>query len=222
FDLNETITDEVAFRDAIRAAVGIEAYTMLLTGELFTTRTIDVPAAATAAWWQNPVNQVDGGTYKLWASSRFFMQNVGSLSNTVVFNNSCYSGAKRFSGARGARGNTITPEGITVANAILSRSPIAYYGWRFDDETSEKLENGAAILAAENMVDRLVENDSTGLWNLKAGNDEAIIDHFHRRPLVLTHDRHPGYCYEEAACGTFEDPRDGQVYKLACIGGKKW
>lgn len=214
------IEDEGTFKTALTAALGNDAYNLLLTGDLYLTKHIDVPAAATAAWWADPNNRVASAIYTVWASVKFF-QGMGSLSNTVVYNNSCFSGAKQFKSAKDANGNPVTPEGMTVAVAILSRSPIAYYGWRYADNTSGPVMGDACELAENNLIGRLAENDSTGLWNLTTGNNDVIIDNFHPG-LTFTRDHQPDYCYEETSCGTFKDPRDGEVYRLACIGGQKW
>ncbi len=190
--------NEIEFKKAVIAAIGSDAYDQLAAGNLMLSE--DIPVAATTPdWWTDPAHEINGGFFGLWATSKF-IKTLPNLSKTVIFNNSCYSGALKFKNAKDADGNAVTPGSVTVANAFLSLSPIAYYGWRYADNTSDEVQTITALVTDDEFAAHLAKNDETGKWNLKSDGSPIADD---QNPsatnpgLKLHLDNHDDYCYDK-------------------------
>lgn len=161
-----------------------------------------------------------------------YIRNIPKLTDAVVFGNHCFSGFN-------AKENN-------MVDAWASAGAKSYYGYAFDDGRSTFVDNGFALRMEDSLIKNLViDNDTTGIAHL--ANDVSIqsqpgakaytggiqvqvaegvtqTQYTTEHPqITLTfnfrHFSDPGYKY---GCGTFTDPRDGEVYRLACIGTKKW
>jgi uncharacterized protein (TIGR02145 family) len=145
-----------------------------------------------------------------------YLNGLSNMNGTVVFANSCYSGA------------TTAPSGsTTVKNAFLSKNVISYYGYAHADGSSSEVSNEFSKQMEDSLVHALViATDSTGIANLKANGAEfydaiGILRGYSKLPLYLKLFGANNYSY--ANCGDpFTDARDGQTYKTVCIGSQTW
>lgn len=151
------------------------------------------------------------------------------LSDAVLFGNHCYSGYT----ADGPGKNN-------MPDAWKSKSLAAYFGYSFDDGYSIPVDNKFCRDMENQLITSLViDNDSTGEANLKSdGSRYFYLTENHKivnkpRAVRMTkgkpHPKTPFYFnqfydkdYKYENCGSFTDPRDGEEYKLACIGDQVW
>ncbi|MGB1032423.1 MAG: FISUMP domain-containing protein, partial [Flavobacteriales bacterium] len=143
-----------------------------------------------------------------------FISQSPALSNTILLNNSCNSGW-----------TTVTEHVQTpVANSYLSLNPIAYFGYRKADGTSQPIVDSLGCSATRDIAKRVADQDSTGQWYLRPNGIQYInplIPNVFDPPAYLSLFESPSHCYEDP-CGTFIDGRDEREYETACIGGKTW
>lgn len=215
------------FKKAMLASLSQDGFDDFLSGKLKIGWTVIKPELGGEEWWKQGKTIQTDQRLDIWADMDF-LENLPDLSNTIIFNNSCYSGAtvkKILHGnINGVPVNVILTE--TVANAFMGRNPIAYYGWNFDDLTAGPVDNYIATQAEENFISRLADSaDSTGMAYRKPNGDLFIFDLLplnNPRELRLSHFNKDSFCYQEPCEETFTDPRDGQVYKTVCIGDQVW
>ncbi|MEO0405697.1 MAG: FISUMP domain-containing protein, partial [Bacteroidota bacterium] len=103
-------------------------------------------------------------------------------------------------------------------------NPIAYFGYRKDDGTSQPMMDSLCSAASASFAKRIAEEDSTGQWKLRFNGDlfqNPFIPNYFDPAAYLHHWESPSHCYEDP-CGTFIDERDGIEYKMACIGDRVW
>lgn len=158
------------------------------------------------------------------------------LNDAVVFGNHCYSGnIVSYQTDFGRSGNF--PDAWKKAGAS------SYYGYAYDDGYGGTVDQEFCIRMEDSLIMNLVKNgDSTGIAHLNNGVTERF--YINRRRLVQTVKiedtvffvfskkiewgldkqmlklyHSPRYKY---GCGTYTDPRDGEVYQLACIGDQVW
>lgn len=163
------------------------------------------------------------------------------LKDAVVFGNHCYSGgavAGRFQDDPGTFGN--------LQSAWMEAGAVAYYGYAYSDGASDPVKNEFCVQMEDSIITNLVvRGDSTGVAHLAGDAAEQFYDlNRSKRSLVLpamtykdwnTHlaslpSRSPDKMYLKLfhspeysyGCGTLTDPRDGEKYKLACIGDQTW
>jgi uncharacterized protein (TIGR02145 family) len=166
-----------------------------------------------------------------------YIRTLPGLDKAIVFGNYCYSGW--------------TADGPTtnnMAEAFKSIGAVAYYGYAFPDGSSTIVPDPFARQMEGFLINSLVQDeDSTGVAHLVADMlVQGTKDYQYIRPtgmevtmdmtragltfkvvppappaifLDFLHFFDPRYRY---GCGTFTDPRDGEVYKLACIGDQTW
>lgn len=218
------IANAQALKETIISAIGEENFLLFLSGTLRLSSSVYGRLSPDVAL---PSNTIKKGTYDVLATVKF-IQSLPMLSNTIVLNNSCYSGATLLKSAlKNVNGEPVTlAQTVTVANVFLSRNPIAYYGWRYDDATAGPIIDGLAIEAEESFIKRLAEEkDSTGQAYLQMNGDYFQYSHPRvtgGKELKLRQFNNDSYCYPDSCGGTFTDPRDGQTYKKVCIGKQVW
>jgi len=167
-----------------------------------------------------------------------YIRNLPQMSNAIVFGNYCYSGFT-FDG----------PQKNNMSEAFKSIGAVAYYGYAFSDGSSAIAPNPWAFYMEDSLITNLINGDSTGIAHLEnnitlqdvegrfqistsSGEIEAKLENLNRgglwfKPVTVPkiydfafrHFFDPRYKY---GCGTFTDPRDGNVYNLACIGDQTW
>lgn len=162
------------------------------------------------------------------------------LTNVVVFGNYCYSGHK----------NPFRPEEDMV-EAWQSKNVGTYYGYAFDNGMSTTANDDFCRQVEITLIKRLAQdNDTTGVAHLSSDgkpqsqanladstlfgmniNTEKDFLKFHRMlrrnrgpyqyPLYLTK-FFSGNLKWGCPDSIFTDPRDGEVYKIVCIGDQVW
>jgi uncharacterized protein (TIGR02145 family) len=214
------------FKEVMVASLSQDGYDDFLKGNLMASWAVVTPEMGTESWWKNgnSTKRIDG--LEVWADMRF-LENLPDLSNTIIFNNSCYSGATvneiKNGNINGVPVNLVKTE--TVANAFLGRSPIAYYGWNHDDLSAGPVGNDFATQAEENLIKRLADSaDSTGMAHRRADGSYFEFSYPPKYPEILRLNlfNKDSYCYQDPCEDSFTDPRDGQEYKTVCIGKQVW
>jgi uncharacterized protein (TIGR02145 family) len=218
------------FKEKILASVGQEGYDDFISGELILGEDLFggrlEPEMTNEEWWKDMDENTLLGVYEVWATMDY-LERLPNLTNTIIFNNSCYSGATvkkvAHGNINGIPVNVILTE--TIGNAFLGRNPIAYYGWTHDDLTAGPIENETAIEAEVNFFTRLADSaDSTGIAHKKADGSLFEFSYPPRYPeiLRLKQFNNDSFCYQDSCGVTLIDPRDGQEYTTVCIGEQVW
>jgi len=164
-----------------------------------------------------------------------YIRKMPHLNKAVVFANHCWSGFT-YKG----------PAESNLMEAWKSIGAVTYYGYAFDNGRSMKVSNVYCKRMEDSLLTNLVKNgDSTGISHLAAdainqyqdvdlsqgGNPvEVVADLTKIDYLNLVPNKGYGPLYFKLfgsdrykyGCGTFTDPRDTNVYKLACIGDNTW
>lgn len=203
--------DAAELEQQLLEQLGEEDVARLLTGELFLADKVEVQPGL-ENWFDASEANLDLGTYNLWVSSRF-VKNLRPLTDTIVFNGSCYSGW--------SEPTEEVPEPIAEAFATLT--PASYYGWRRPDGTSKVIDNEVCKQAQRSFITRLVDGECSGGLHLD-DTDEAYVSlgEDPRQRTTLCHDGasdrfYEGLCSERP----LSDPR-GQTYETVCVGGARW
>ncbi len=164
------------------------------------------------------------------------------LDNAVVFGNFCYSGS--------SKSPVKSDRDINMVDAWKNAGAATYYGYAFDDEVSMPVGQPFAIEMEEALLNRFVQNgDSTGIAHLNSQNKEYsdttsfphlytenhIKKEYSRKIVfegIYPTDNHGDFKFKQFdevryryGCGVlddFTDSRDGQTYKLVCIGNRVW
>jgi len=214
------------FKEVMVATLSQDGYDDFLKGNLLASWAVVTPKMAKEEWWKNGNSVQWNDEIEVWADMRF-LENLPDLSNTIIFNNSCYSGATineiKNGNIDGVPVNLVKTE--TVANAFLARNPISYYGWNHDDLSGGPVDNDFAIQAEENLIKRLADSaDSTGMAHRKDDDSyfESSYPPEYPKVIRLNLFNKDSYCYQDPCEETFTDPRDGQEYKMVCIGDQVW
>ncbi len=214
------------FKEVIVATLSQDGYDDFLKGNLLASWAVIAPKMGKEEWWKNGNSVRALDKLEVWADMRF-LESLPDLSNTIIFNNSCYSGATiseiKNGNIDGIPVNLVKT--ATVANAFLGRNPIAYYGWNHDDLSGGPVDNDFAIQAEENLIRRLADSaDSTGMAHRKADGSFFESSYPPKYPKIIRLNlfNKDSYCYQDPCEETFTDPRDGQTYKIVCIGDQVW
>lgn len=161
--------------------------------------------------------------YRLLVTSKYVRDKMPMLKNTIVLGNMCYSGWKSMSYA------DIWPKGKTwiadpIQPAFMSKNPITYYYYGYNDGTSAKLSDYYAKKMEDSLVKHLVrDGDSTGHAHLDNDDNEykwSENDIF-GPGMLFKQSGHVDYSYENCV-DSVVDERDGHVYKTFCIGKQTW
>lgn len=151
-----------------------------------------------------------------------FISSIPSMPGTVVFGNMCYSGWNNTLFAQEGQHFDIEDP---IRKAFLSRDPIAYYGYGYDDGTSKTVDNTFAVIMEDTLVHSLAaDGDSTGNAHLDpSGNNFTGAAYNIKRngDLPLKQYGKKDYSYEDCV-KEFTDDRDGETYKAVCIGDQNW
>lgn len=197
------------------STLGQDVYDRLLNGELRFLDGLNVEPYQ-AEWWIGKDPEIDYILpWHLTITSKGIAAIMPSLNETVIMANMCYSGH----GLNNAYdGRIIQP----IRPTFLSKNPLSYYCYVVEgEERSLPLNNMFAIACTDTLIKSLFyDEDSTGnahfFFNNQIANDPS-------RKTVKSQFRQYGKVnYSFFKCGTLTDPRDSQVYKLACIGNKRW
>lgn len=152
-----------------------------------------------------------------------------SLENTIVFGNMCYSGWNAETNRAGfPLGNGFTG---SMRSTVLGKNPISYYAFAAGGETdySYNVPNQFARNVQTLLIDRLVHQTDCsqdaalyedGTTPFVPFNPQVLQTVINVGALLFNHYGRDGYGYND--CGTFRDPRDQEVYRLACIGDQVW
>lgn len=191
--------------------LGERDYGRLLRGELFLGEKVDVQLSVDS-WFDASASNLELGTHQVWVSSRF-VRNMAPLTDTIVFNGSCYSGW--------TAPTDDVPDPIGLAYETLN--PASYYGWSRDDGTSKVVDNNQCKKAQGTFIDRLVSSECTGVVHLDANDDLYVsldFDPAQTTTLGHTGDRDR---YYEGLCSPdpLVDPRGG-TYRTTCVRGARW
>lgn len=150
-----------------------------------------------------------------------YIRSLPNMSTTVIFGNMCYSGWN-FIGDYTSAGRTYK---VTdpIRAAFLSKQPISYYGYTFEDGTSRIIDNGFAKQMEDSLVRAFViDEDSTGNSHLRNNGNEFVHPAGDmNKPLFLKHFGADDYSYDDCI-DTFIDARDNQIYKAVCLGTQVW
>lgn len=200
--------DFVEFRDLVINQLTEEYFNKIMVGKL------RIAAVATynpfdISWWSSNLQELETGKFRLFATSKY-LDDIGSLENTIVFGNFCYSGW-----------TAVTPEfQRPIGKAFIDKGARAYYGYQMITGRSEVVDNGFAK-AMEDSLTRsfVVEIDSTG--NAHLGNNGQQFSDPSRPDLFFIQAGQENWCY--GGCqDTMVDARDGTVYQTVCIGNQVW
>lgn len=211
-DLSELPNDFIMFRDLAIKSIGVANYDRLLSGRLSLMLRADYNPLD-INWWI--AGSLKRKYFEIWITSKY-IQESPMLNNTIVLGNMCFSGYEK----------TDEPRGVPdpIATAFLSRNPISYYGYAFNNGASWPLYSDFAREMEDSLIRSLViDKDSTGSAYLKFDYSEFNDPKVFTMPsfnLGLYYFKHYGsssWCY--GGCGeTFTDDRDGKEYKSVCIG----
>lgn len=210
FNQPELPSDYIEFRDALLSEIGQEYVDHLLTGKLqvggqVTYDPLDIN------WWSNNQQPFEGGNFELWATSKF-LEDLPSLSNTIVYGNFCYSGWM-----------TPTNEYPTpIGQAFFGKNPITYYAYKLPNGESKPADNLTCIHFEDSLTRRLIiDMDSTGVAH-KQTNGSPFNFEWPTEDLQLVQVGEPDWCYGGCGSGELVDDRDGQVYQTVCVGNRIW
>lgn len=145
------------------------------------------------------------------------------LSSTVVFGNMCYSGYS----------NTVdfSQSDIPILTAFQQAGVRSYYGYQMAAGKSRQVNDGPAKLMEKRLYEGLfLDDDSLGIAHLKDNTTEYFDTVWASFPdrvtntygnLYFRHFFADDYCYKQCP-DTIVDNRDGQDYKVTCIGNQIW
>lgn len=213
---NYVPSNTTTFRNEVLSQIGQSHYNMWQNGQLAMGHRAQVRTFST--FWYDPPEEVEDeyNTTFHWFLTESFINSLPSLDETVVFNNSC------FSGMIAATNETPNP----IANMYLAKEPIAYYGYAKLDGTSAAVTDNFAQEISISFSSRIAQSDSTG----EAYFDDSGLSQvdpnlsFGPNPIYLyfVHYGSDDYCYEDCNSSPFTDSRDGRQYETVCINGTRW
>ncbi len=168
---------------------------------------------------------MDPPVYYLVVTSQF-IRSIPRLENTVVLGNMCYSGWNLSQVLRPKLGGgNVTIEYEPIREAFLSRNPIAYYAYAYPSGESAKVGNAFAKAMEDSLTRALISDlDSTGGAHKNADETEFTGEQVGERvspdlPFKLF--GADNYSYDDCLDEIY-DVRDGQTYKVVCIGDQVW
>lgn len=210
FGESEIPGDINVFKETILNQVGQEVFDQILSGKLMICNSVSgFPQGLD--WWADQEDYKEG-RYSIHATVKY-IQEIASLSGTIVVGSFCYSGWT----------TPIADElPYGIGQAFKDKNPISYYGHQRPNGYSRIVDSQYCLNVEDSLTRRLVlENDSTGIAHLKADNTQFADVPF-RADLFFVNLGQPNWCYE--GCGAdLVDTRSGtQVYKTVCIGDQTW
>ena len=152
-----------------------------------------------------------------------FINTLPSMPNTVILGNMCYSG---WNNTVFIQSGQQIPIPDPIRAAFMSKGPISYYAYGFPDGTATPVENDFALKMEEYLSRAFAEDDdSTGIAHLSSSGTEYTEGQFLSESpnptLPLRHYGADNYSFEDCI-KEFTDERDGQKYKVVCIGSQTW
>ncbi len=188
----------------------------------------------------NPTNPIKT-SIKLEVTDEYVSEMSNKMKEAVVFGNFCYSGNTKVIEYEDGKTSGQFP------SAFLNAGAISFYGYAHSDGMSRQVDNEFCLKVEKSFINRLViDGDSTGVSHL---NEKGELQYYKTRrrlpitkegevldtsieilsssetgrmvmaPFYLYHFHNPNYQY---GCGVLKDSRDGEIYKLACIGNQVW
>jgi uncharacterized protein (TIGR02145 family) len=233
FTAVQQVTEE-GMKSVVDAQLGAGAYGKIVAGELRLGYGIRLnPAVAN---WQNTVEKEPH--INVFFTSKF-LNMLPPMPNTVIMGNMCYSGwintavhyPKKYVEYNG---KVVTQPETTIvvdaiAQAFMNRNPISYYGYARNAPpgTSRAVPDEFAAECENSLIKGLVTDlDSTGMAHRSSVSNIEFFDPEHPIDGILgdLYFRHFGADdYSYCTCvDTFTDARDGQKYKVVCIGRQTW
>jgi uncharacterized protein (TIGR02145 family) len=213
--MEKPVTEEVLKRWIVEFS-SEEVLDMLYDGRLYHGGYINIKKGLLGDDWQWDVF-LQKDYYYIFLSTKGILS-MPQWDETVIFGNFCFSGWNL----------DFTTEPTLVNNppirkAILSRNPVTYYSYAFENGGSSRVSNEFAKLMEKHIARELVSNgDSTGVAHLDANGNENIDTYRHER-VHLKQFASVNHCFVNCfGEGEMTDPRDGQVYRTICIDGKTW
>lgn len=192
-----------------------EVLDMLIDGRLYHGGYLNIskPAQTGDPWiWNWNVDLQRDGYYCLFLSSKGILS-FPSLEETVIFGNFCYSGYDI-----DFEHEKLLINNPPIRKAFLSKNPITYYCYAFDNGGASRVINKFAKQMEIQVARALVSNgDSTGIAHLDTNGSEHI-DPIHQ--VHLKQFANNNYCF--GCGGRITDNRDGKEYNTVCIGNQVW
>lgn len=245
-DLPEKINtgDEATVNSQINNQLGNGSDTKIINGYITLAKAIKVNRINSD--WVKSLSPYQ--SYRSFLSGKY-INTLPEMPNTIIFGNMCYSGwllssyniserkiKKADSSIEIIPARTIFVEN-PIGTAFINRKLISYYGYTRNDL---KLRDGSIMPIGSSrpvpdefasdkediFMKRLcVDLDSTKIAHLQSDNETEYVDlgpaNSEIGPLYLRHYLADDYSYDQ--CGlTLKDERDGQVYKVVCIGNQQW
>ena len=209
-----------------------EAWNLLLTGDLALGNSFKVNPNDNAWWTKDKETFSQNFSSSTQITSKMIRSLNIDLSETILLGNMCYSGYNSsFLWNPFKKENTGNVDPIKPA--FLTKNPLAYYHYSNVNYAGVEVAFEVSDKFAKQCEDSLIKSffydqDSTLNAHLFA-NTSIGIDKPYRddHPLRATYDYFnlfnfvgkTNWCY---GCGTFTDPRDQEVYNLACIDDQLW
>lgn len=198
------------FKEVVLDQVGQDVFDQITSGKLMLCNSVS-GFPQDLDWWADQDEYKDG-KYSVHATVKY-IQDIASLSGTIVVGSFCYSGWV-----------TPIPDGLPygIGQAFKDKNPISYYGYQRPNGYARIVDSQHCLNMEDSLTRRfLINNDSTGIAHLKADNSQFADAPF-RPDLFFVNLGQPNWCYE--GCGAdLVDTRNGtQVYKTVCIGNQTW
>ncbi len=217
--VNRAARTEGELKQIIESVNEPGTYELLVDNRLLFAINISVKIGADYSKWYKQIKRITQHSCILVATSKY-IESLPGFDNTVILANNCFSGASN-SGLRDENGF------LAIRDAMLMKSPGAYFGWVLSGNKSRAVENTDAMKAEKQFVtNMLYKLDTTG----RASYDDAGQDLLKARAsvnLAFTGENCALTLFGQEniwfGCGgPFTDPRDGNVYKTVCINNKQW
>jgi uncharacterized protein (TIGR02145 family) len=204
--------DETLLKANIIAAAGTDGYDRIQAKELRLVATSKKKAVVING---EPAS-VDYASYQLWATTKY-IATLPTMPSTIVYGNMCYSGFAA----------PLQNGKIPMRTAWLSKQPISYYGYTYDNDRSTFVTDTFSKQMEDSIVRAFViDGDSTGAaYKAYDGTiyfDEVLLQHkMTNKELRFKHYGADDYSYSNCT-DVFTDNRDGIIYKAVCIGKQTW
>lgn len=202
-------TTEALLKIKANAALGAGGYDRLTSGQIGFVATNSIYPLNPN--WKAATKHAP--MYNIWVSTKY-LSTLPDLGKTVVFGNMCYSGWQ-----------VTTPgKSPAVGTTFISKNPLSYYSYAFDDKKSTKVSNNFAIEMEDTLTTSfVVDGDSTAIAQLGNGVTRLYDKYIKPNPSGKLYCNQNGpldYSYQK--CVTFTDARDGEEYCSVKIGTQTW